>query len=157
VDRCKRLVEKLKLSDRVKFTAWFEDHNDLLRALDGCRGLILPTIEDANGIAVQEAMAMGLPPICLDWGGPQLLIDDGNTGFLVEPTSYDHITTELAKCMDLLAADGDFADKMAGRARQAAMAWRWSTVASTWLAKIASATGLRSWTPQPERPVTARS
>jgi glycosyltransferase involved in cell wall biosynthesis len=83
LDACRALVEELGLQQRVRFLDWYERHEDLIASFGAYRGMVLPSLEDANGIVVQEAMALGLPPICLDWGGPQLLVRDGQSGFLV--------------------------------------------------------------------------
>ena len=136
LDRCRALVKDLKLEQRVRFLDWYVDQAGLFDSFPAYRGMVLPSIEDANGIVVQEAMALGLPPICLDWGGPSLLIEHGRTGFLVEPVSMNHITTEMAKCMDMLAEDGDLAESMSKEARSAAEGWRWSKVAAEWLAAL---------------------
>jgi glycosyltransferase involved in cell wall biosynthesis len=84
-------------------------------------------------------MALGLPPICLDWGGPSLLIEHGRSGYLVAPTSIDHITSGLAECMDQLAEDGALAESMSTAARATAQGWRWSVVAADWLAGLPTA------------------
>ena len=136
LDRCRILVKNLKLEQRVRFLDWYVDQAALFDSFCAYRGMVLPSIEDANGIVVQEAMALGLPPVCLDWGGPSLLIEHGRTGFLVEPVSMDHITAEMAKCLDSLAGDGELAESMSKAARAAAQGWRWSKVAADWLAAL---------------------
>ena len=68
--RLRRLAEDLRLGDRVRFLPWFEDHSQVAEALRAYRGFVLPSLAEANGIVVQEAMMLGLPSICLDWGGP---------------------------------------------------------------------------------------
>jgi glycosyltransferase involved in cell wall biosynthesis len=65
LNHCRQLTEELGLSHRVTFLDWFPSHADLLDSLTDYRGLVLPSIEDANGIVVQEAMALGLPCIVL--------------------------------------------------------------------------------------------
>ena len=125
--RCRKLVVRLGLSERVNFLGWRESHEHLINELHNYRAMVLPTMEDANGIVVQESMALGLPAICLDWGGPQLLIEDGVTGFLVEARDQDYITDRLAECMDALADDGERADAMSIAGRAVAENWRWSS------------------------------
>jgi glycosyltransferase involved in cell wall biosynthesis len=38
--------------------------------------LVFPALRDSGGSALLEAMSLGLPVICLDWGGPGEVIDD---------------------------------------------------------------------------------
>lgn len=132
-ERCKKLVHKLGLNDRVRFLGWYSDRSDLVKSLSQYRGMVLPSIEDANGIVVQEAMAAGLVPICLDWGGPQLLIQNGVSGVLIDPGSHDQITRDLARHMDLLALDGNAAESMSQAAHASARHWRWSAVVQEWV------------------------
>ena len=134
LERCKKLTQDLNLNDRVRFFDWFPSHDDLLDALSQYRGVVLPSIEDANGIVVQEAMSLGIPAICLDWGGPQLLIKHNVCGFLIEPKSKESILSCLAEYMDLLAQDPMLAERFSTAGRDLAQNWRWSSVARSWSA-----------------------
>ena len=133
---CRKRVLELELTDRVRFIDWYPSHEGLLDSLVHYRGLVLPSIEDANGIVVQEAMALGLPAICLDWGGPQLLIEDGTNGYLIPVGEPSRIVADLADRMQRLAADGPLAEQMSLKARQRAETWRWDTTARQWLEEI---------------------
>jgi len=134
LDACRALVEELGLQQRVRFLDWYERHEDLIASFGAYRGMVLPSLEDANGIVVQEAMALGLPPVCLDWGGPQLLVRDGESGFLVAPESLQAITHGIAARLDQLAEDPALAERMSLAAREQACAWRWPEVMAQWLA-----------------------
>lgn len=136
LERCRKLAVDLGVADRVNFLGWYTNHDDLFDSLAQYRGFVLPSLEDANGIVVQEAMAVGLPAICLSWGGPQLLVEHGVTGFLVEPRSIDQITDEIAKYMDVLAYGGALAESMSIRSRAAANSWRWSSVLRSWVGEL---------------------
>lgn len=133
LEACKQLVKDLGLGDRVRFLGWYTSHSDLFDSFSEYRGVVLPSIEDANGIVIQEAMAVGLPPICLDWGGPQLLIDHGVNGYLIEPKSIDYITTKMANYLDTLGSDSTLAETFSIAGRRKAEDWRWSTVAKKWI------------------------
>lgn len=131
-ERCEGLARALGVQDRVRFLGWYRDRDDLFDQFAQYRGVVFPSLEDANGIVVQEAMAVGLPVVSLDWGGPQLLIDHGLSGYLIEPTSVDHITSRMAEYLDLLASDGELADSISKSARDRAEQWRWSRVVTEW-------------------------
>lgn len=133
LERCRELARTLGVQDRVRFLDWYTAQDDLFNSLSQYRGVVLPSIEDANGIVIQEAMAMGLPPICLDWGGPSLLIEHRRSGFLIKPASVPHITTEIARYMDELAEDPQLAESISRGARDLANSWRWSALAADWL------------------------
>ncbi len=132
LEPCKALAKELGVEDRVNFLGWYANHDELLDSLKNFRGFILPSIEDANGIVVQEVMALGLPAICLDWGGPQLLVEHGVTGYLIEPKNQEFITNQIAKYLDELAVNGDLAEKMSLASRERAQNWRWSSVINEW-------------------------
>ena len=133
LETCQALVQRLGLQHRVRFVDWYASQADFLKTLPDYRGMVLPSLEDSNGIVIQEAMAAGLPPVCLDWGGPALLIDHGRSGFLIAPTSVEHITKGIAECLDRLATDHDLAESMSKAGRAAASEWRWSMLAARWL------------------------
>jgi len=131
-ERCKRLVSKLGLAHRVNFIKW-QRQAEVFNQFHQYRGLVLPSIGESNGIVVQEAMAMGLPAICIDWGGPQLLIDHALNGYLIKPISEEAVVIQMAEYLDLLASNDLLADKFSMAARIKASEWRWSKVAKEWL------------------------
>ncbi|NJL44769.1 MAG: glycosyltransferase [Leptolyngbyaceae cyanobacterium SM2_3_12] len=132
LERCQALARKLGVEDQVSFKGWYSNRSELIDSLHHYRGFVFPSFEDSNGIAVQESMAVGLPVICLNWGGPQLLVDHGVTGYLIDPIAPDYITDQIAQYLDQLATDGALAEKMSMAARQRAELWRWSRVISEW-------------------------
>ncbi len=129
---CKSLVSKLGLEGRVKFFPW-RAHDQLLDSLSGYRALVMPSLADSNGIVVQEVLAMGLPPICLDWGGPQLLVAHQVDGYLVPIDAEDVVTANLASCMDDLANNGQKAEQFSITGRASTRVYQWSKVAEEWL------------------------
>jgi glycosyltransferase involved in cell wall biosynthesis len=131
---CKRLVQELRLERRVRFVGWFESHRELLGSLRKYRGVVLPSFEDANGIVVQEALAIGLPPICLNWGGPRLLIKSGKSGFLIDVESREKIVSDIARAFERLSTEPELAESMSIAGRQSAETWRWSKIAGEWMA-----------------------
>jgi glycosyltransferase involved in cell wall biosynthesis len=57
---------------------------------------LFPSLHDAGGMVVMEAMAHGMPVICLDLGGPRELVTP-DCGVVVE--TKDHNTAEVAAAM----------------------------------------------------------
>ena len=127
------LVTELGLNDRVNFIEWVPDHTELARMLRGYRAFVFPSLAEANGIVVQEAMIQGLPVIALDWGGPALLVTP-ETGILIKPTSEEFVIDQLAISMDKLAEDGDLAEQMSinARARALEKGFLWSDIIRDW-------------------------
>ncbi|MBS1708428.1 MAG: glycosyltransferase family 4 protein, partial [Armatimonadetes bacterium] len=75
------MARSLGLSDNVLFAGYRSDVRDLLPALDV---FVFPTLKEAMGIALVEAMAAGVPVVANDVGGVPEVVREG-TGFLVTP------------------------------------------------------------------------
>ncbi|WP_082297632.1 glycosyltransferase [Microbacterium sp. GCS4] len=71
-DRLVRLAARLGVADRVDF-AGHVSREQTLDTLAGADALLFPSMHDQAGWIAGEASAMGLPVVCLDLGGPQLL------------------------------------------------------------------------------------
>ena len=128
------LVAELKLESRVHFIDWFKDHEEMHRAIRQYRAFVFPSLAEANGIVVQEAMMVGLPVICAAWGGPSLLVTP-ETGIAIPPTSAEALIDGLAAAMDRLGADGELADRMAQAGRRVALerGFSWSDLIEHWI------------------------
>jgi glycosyltransferase involved in cell wall biosynthesis len=72
--RLRRLVSRLKLEDCVEWVSWMP-RKDLLRKYSEFDLFLFPSLHDSGGMAVLEALTAGLPVICLDLGGPGMLVD----------------------------------------------------------------------------------
>jgi glycosyltransferase involved in cell wall biosynthesis len=80
--RVTREADALGLTDKVIFLGFREDVPELLRILDL---FVLSSISEGLSIATIEAMAAGVPVVATRSGGPQEVMVDGKTGFLVSP------------------------------------------------------------------------
>lgn len=98
-------VQTLNLMERsgksVRFWGWMAQA-DCAQHLATCDVLVLPSLMECGGAAVLEAMAMGLPVIATNWGGPADYLND-SCGVLVEPTSRQGFIEGLAEAMMKLA------------------------------------------------------
>lgn len=131
-ERLKALVAERGLHNRVRFLGWLESHDALIELMTGYRGYVFPSLAEANGIVVQEAMMLGLPVICLKWGGPTMLADD-DSACLVEPRSRDYVVREIAAAMDRLATEPDTANRIVQNARAiASRRFSWDQAIDGW-------------------------
>ncbi len=132
--KCERLTAELGLAGRVTFIEWIADHSQVATTLQQFRAFVFPSLAEANGIVVQEAMLLGVPVVALDWGGPALLVTP-QTGILIPPTDEATVVKELAAAMDRLATDGDLAERfsVAGRDRAVAEGYRWQDLIERWI------------------------
>ena len=82
VARLRERVRALGLEQRVSWLGEREDVPQLMRALDV---LLLPSAQEPFGRALIEAMALAVPVIATDVGGPPEIVRDGREGLLVAP------------------------------------------------------------------------
>lgn len=98
--KLKKLVEELKLQGKVIFTG-FVSENEKWSLLKRCDVFVLPSIVEAFGIALIEAMACGKPVIATRVGPFPEIIKNGETGILVPA----HSPSDLADAIINLAQD----------------------------------------------------
>lgn len=127
------LVRDLGVADRVRFAGWLP-HGEVLAGLAAARGYVFPSLAEANGIVMQEAMMLGVPVLALRWGGPAMLADDGSAIY-VEPAGEAAVVEGLAAGMDRLIREPHMAETLSRRARTIAEArFGWDAVAASWAA-----------------------
>lgn len=127
------LAVSLGVSDRVNFLGWLP-YDDLVSGFKNYRAYVFPSLAEANGIVMQEAMMIGLPVITLRWGGPAALAADDGAVY-VDPTDEEGVVAGIAAAMTDLADNPDRAEAMsvASRAR-AESRFKWDDVAASWMA-----------------------
>jgi glycosyltransferase involved in cell wall biosynthesis len=86
---------------KVSFFGWMSQ-SDCAAQLQQCDALVLPSLMECGGAVVLEAMAMGIPAIATNWGGPADYIDN-SCGILVAPTSRSGFTDNLVIALVRLA------------------------------------------------------
>lgn len=69
-----KLAWKLGIQDSVEWIRWIK-RDDLLRLYGEHDIMVFPSLHDSGGMVVLEAMASSLPVVCLDLGGPGLMVD----------------------------------------------------------------------------------
>jgi glycosyltransferase involved in cell wall biosynthesis len=103
--------------DAVHFAGWLSQV-DCAQRLKKADALVLPSLFECGGAVVLEAMAMGLPVIATNWGGPADYLDE-SCGLLVNPASRDSFINDLAAAMIKMAQHPELCQAMgrAGRER----------------------------------------
>lgn len=77
--------------------------------------LLYPSLRDSGGMACLEAMAAGLPVICLDLGGPSISVTP-ECGFVIAASSPQQVVRDMAGAMRRLADDPTLRLQMGGAA-----------------------------------------
>jgi glycosyltransferase involved in cell wall biosynthesis len=75
--RLERRARRRGVAERVCFRGMVP-RADLLAALDTADAFLFPSVHDSAPWAVGEALASGCPVVCLDVGGPPVLVAGGN-------------------------------------------------------------------------------
>ena len=102
---------------------WLESipHSQVLDAMMQADVLVLPSISEAFGLVVTEALACGLPVIVTPNVGASDLIRDGQEGFIVPACSAEAIAERL----EALHRDRELLTYMSHNAQTAAVTWPW--------------------------------
>jgi glycosyltransferase involved in cell wall biosynthesis len=74
--RAERLAEELGVRDRVEFMGQLP-REEVLAAMFRADALLAPALREAAGWAVTEALASGCPVVCVDRGGPAVIVGPG--------------------------------------------------------------------------------
>ncbi|WP_300458602.1 glycosyltransferase [Desulfobacula sp.] len=78
----------------IVFLGYRPDTDVLMRSFDL---FVLPSFNEGISNTILEAMACGLPVIASDAGGNPELVEDGETGFLIDPDDLEQIADKIIK------------------------------------------------------------
>jgi glycosyltransferase involved in cell wall biosynthesis len=94
----------------LRFLGWLSQA-DCAKQLQESDVLVLPSLYECGGAVVLEAMALSLPVIATNWGGPADYLDD-SCGILVNPDSREALIDGLAAAMFDLANSPELRQSM---------------------------------------------
>jgi len=112
----RRQVAWKQIERGVTFHGWV-DHRDVVRLLARSQVFAFPSIREFGGGVVLEAMALGLAPVVVAYGGPGELVTD-ETGFRVPLGPRDSIVAAFREVLNALAASPQRARLVGRKARQ---------------------------------------
>lgn len=122
-----QLVKDRSLADKVKFHGWLQ-RNDARDLVERCDVFTLPSLRECGGAVLLEAMALRIPIVCADWGGPGRYVDE-SVGIRVKPDSHEAYVRGLAGAMRTLANDPGLRRRLgdAGPARARSHYYDWES------------------------------
>lgn len=127
--RLREFVAREKLEAGVKLDGWVE-HGKVHQRLCESDVFLFPSIREFGGAVVVEAMALGLVPIVVNYGGPAETVTD-STGFRVPLGTRAEIINGLREVLSRLAADPSALAAMSQRAQKHALShFTWSAKAN---------------------------
>ena len=105
-----------------------EERTAALDLMRRCDVLVLPSLEEAGGAVLLEAMAVGRPVVGANWGGPSYLIDD-SCGIRVEPVGRSAYVSGLAAALARLADDPGLRRRLGAAARvRVEQSYSWASI-----------------------------
>lgn len=126
----RRFSANPRVDEACRRWRWFETltHAQVMELMQQSDVLVLPSLSEAFGLVVTEALACGLPVIVTANAGSSEFVRDGREGFIVPICRADAIAdrlTELNENRDLLA-------EMSRQAQKSAAARSWETYRAEW-------------------------
>ncbi|MCW1300577.1 MAG: glycosyltransferase family 4 protein [Candidatus Parvarchaeota archaeon] len=107
------LCADMDIERKVIFTGEIP-RQQVFQALDEHSVFLFPSFEGA-GMVVIEAMARGLPVVCLDFGGPGEYVTE-DCGIKVPLTELDEVVAGLADALNRLASDSALYERLSAGA-----------------------------------------
>lgn len=101
-----------KLATRVQFLGYLR-RDDVLACMAQARVFAFPSLHEAFGLVVAEAMACGVPVVCMSSGPGPELVEHGVTGLLADPTSPGDFNEKICRILD----DPLLGDRLSNKAR----------------------------------------
>jgi len=123
--RLERLTKEAGLESHVSFLGWLSRRH-VFGAIAECDILVYPSFHDSGCFVILEAMATGVPVVCLDVGGPSILVSQ-DTGIRIPVSSPNRLVSDLAGAMLRLSEDTPLRMSMGRAARDRVLSdftWR---------------------------------
>jgi len=136
-ERLARLAADLGVSADVVFAGWL-GHAETMQQLLRADVLVFPSIREFGGGVVFEALALGVVPVVVDYGGPGDIVHE-QVGFRVALTNEQDMIAQIEKILCGLAQD---------RKRLAAMqeaGRRYAGQSLSWDGKAKTVTDILYW------------
>jgi len=128
--RLEELASRLGIADRLVWTPW-SPRAEIFSRMRQSDVFLFPSLRDGGGAVVVEAMASGLPVVCLDVGGPGFHIQDG-WGVKVPPGRPDAVAAGLAGALGRFWCDPGLRVRLGYAARErAASFYEWGRLGET--------------------------
>ncbi len=89
-----------------------EDTGEAYRIIADKQGVFVqPALFEAFGLTILEAMHSGLPVFATEFGGPQEIIEDEISGFLINPTAPEAMCDKIAAFLETCKTDSEYWQK----------------------------------------------
>jgi glycosyltransferase involved in cell wall biosynthesis len=116
--RLEALADRLGIAGRLVWTPW-SSRAEIFEKMQRSDVFLFPSMRDGGGAVVVEAMANGLPVVCLDLAGPALHVHD-DYGVKIPSARPDVVAASLAGALGRFYCDSGLRARMGGAARERA-------------------------------------
>lgn len=116
----RQIVHREGLDDAVEFVGRLPSRDDVSVLMHEADLFALPTLRDGPPVALLEAMAFGLPTLCLDLGATAELVPD-YAGIKIPPHSHSFVVSEIATALAWVAEHPVESHAMGRAAREYAL------------------------------------
>lgn len=138
-ERLRTLAQQLDISKQLSWIGWMKQDE-----LDSCYVqhdvFLFPSLHDSSGNVALEALAHGVPVVCLKLGGPAILVDE-TCGRVVSTTnaSSSDVINSLAQALIEIAESSGLRKRLTAGALSRASKYDWKAKIET-LSKIETCT-----------------
>jgi len=136
-NRLEQLARSLEIQKAVSFCGWLSQAEVLTR-LRSADVMVFPSVRDFGGGVVFEALATGVVPVVVDFGGPGDIVHP-EVGYKVPFTNESDVVSEIEKILRNLASNRDLLNRL----RQQGMSY--ASERLTWDAKAQATTQVLNW------------
>ena len=129
-----QLFDEYELHQQVRWLGMQLDKmlaGELYRFVADLRGVFVqPALFEAFGLTVIEAMSSGLPTFATKYGGPLEIIEDGVSGFHIDPNHGDETATSIVEFFERCQFESTYWDKISqGSLERVKTRYNWSLYA----------------------------
>ena len=110
------MAEKLGLNEKIRWRG-FVVNVEVLKDYQNADLFVFPSLKEPAGGALLEAMAAGLPVICVDAGGPAYAATE-ECGIKIPLRDKEKMTADLADAIDRMLGDPALRQEMGSKAMQ---------------------------------------
>ncbi len=126
--RWKNLAKQLGVSEKIDWVPWLTqaELNEEYLSHDI---FLFPSLHDSGGMVVLEAMSLGLPVVCLDLGGPGVIVNETcGKKIVTKNQSYQKIASVMANELNNLIENHDEYSVLSNGAVKRSQQFKWAGV-----------------------------
>jgi glycosyltransferase involved in cell wall biosynthesis len=113
-EKLKQDAKEMEIDKNIEWLGWLNNSNELGKFFNSIDIFLMPSRRESFGVSAVEASASGLPVIASNFGGIPEIVQDGKSGFLVNPDNAEG----LGKAIIIVAKDKELRARMGYEGRK---------------------------------------